>query len=626
MPLIPAGLSSFNEKVESARKGFNSTLDKAGQKSGVFKGPANPKTASSSVQSQPQPPPVSSRPPPPYTRPSPAHPPPPPPVRNRLGAPPPPPTRQLSNPPPPPPRQPSNPPPPPSRAHLPPRQFESNVHHVADQEPYEPAPPPVASKPITIANTPPYRPPPSSLNGYGPPNMAPVQATSRYGPPSPPRSSAELHEESVALESHNSQWPQQSYPDEPPPPIRSSKPTNWQQQKPASAQPNNPPRYLHQKTGQIPFPPFSQFTQQDKEAFFDILDEFFNRRFPDRKFPVQRSAACHDLNKNEMPPPVSLQTRPSIATFSSQDHDEELCRAEMIARYFKTYRQWTSAADHWFLTDDPVPTPMQGADDVKRVSCWSQTGNERTQMNYVLFPDLSQLWTEVRFDVSRTGAPRHAAARFRPPPGQMDHRTLVGSAETYGPQLVAFAEKAERSRRHVARGECWDMANEALKAFPAALPHPPAPLTSISRTHGIMLYYGRATGSGSGYGSWKQPSDLGAIRPGDIIEWRLVACETVNPTLSFTLGDPDHTAIIVDASGCTVSTSRSPDACPPTLLGLITVVEQSLKQLPIRRTYNLATISRGEVWIYRPMAEHLLLGPGRNECSFPPPNPAFEPS
>jgi len=306
--------------------------------------------------------------------------------------------------------------------------------------------------------------------------------------------------------------------------------------------------------------------------------------------------------------------------------DQAPCRAEIIAQYFKTYRQWTSPSDQWFSTDDPVPTPMQGADDVKRVSCWTQTGNERTQTNYVLFPDLSQLWTEVRFDVSRAGPPRHAAARFRPPPGQMDAQTLMESSEIYGPWMVQFAEEAEQSRCHVARGECWDMANEALKAFPSDHYQVAPPLTSISRTHGIMLYHGRATGPGTGSGAWKQPHDLGVIRPGDIIEWRLVACETINPTLSFTLGDPDHTALIVEASGCAIGTRGSADACPPSLLGLITVVEQSLKQIPIRRTYNLATISRGQVWIYRPMAEETLLGPGRNLCSFPPPPPSFEPA
>jgi hypothetical protein len=88
----------------------------------------------------------------------------------------------------------------------------------------------------------------------------------------------------------------------------------------------------------------------------------------------------------------------------------------------------------------------------------------------------------------------------------------------------------------------------------------------------------------------------------------------------------DHTAIIVEANGSTISSSRSAEECPPTRLGLITVIEQSLKQIPIRRTYDLATISRGEVWIYRPMAEDLLLGPGCNQCTFPPPSPSFLPS
>ncbi|KAA1127085.1 hypothetical protein PGTUg99_019646 [Puccinia graminis f. sp. tritici] len=621
MPLIPAGLSSFNEKVESARKGFNSSLDKAGQKSGVFKGPDNPKNASSSRP----PPSISSRPPPTYSRPS-NNPPPPPPTRNKLGAPPPPPPS----------RQASNPPPPPSRANLPLRRFDSQLpaqnQDAVDQESYEPAPPPpppVAKRPTAAPDsTTPYRPPPTSINGYGPPSMAPVQPTSRYGPPSPPKSNSQLYDESVAIESENSQWPQQSYPEEPPPPITMKKPTNWQNTAPPQPQPNlsNPPRFLHQKHGQIPFPPFSQFTQQDKEAFFAMLDEFFGRKFPDRR-PLQSSGQRDNAgtNNSSLPPQVSLQTRPSMAHLTPKQ-DQELCRAEEIARYFKSYRQWTSGSEQWYRTEDPVPKPMQGLQDVKRVSCWTQTGNERRQTNYVLFPDLSQLWSEVVFDVSRADPPRQASARFRPPPGQIDGHSLAQAADSYGPEIVRFAFDAEHSRQHVARGECWDLANEALKAFPAPHLQLSPPLTSISRTHGILLYHGRATGPGLGHGSWKQINDFGVIRPGDIIEWRLVACHTVNPSLSFTLGDPDHTAIIVEANGSTISSSRSAEDCPPTRLGLITVIEQSLKQIPIRRTYDLATISRGEVWIYRPMAEDLLLGPGSNQCSFPPPSPSFLPS
>ncbi|WAR52069.1 hypothetical protein PtB15_1B508 [Puccinia triticina] len=607
MPLIPAGLSSLNAKVESARKGFNSSLDKAGQKSGVFKGPANPKTAAA-------PPP----PPPSYARPSNYTPPPPPPARNdRLGP---------APPPPPPTRQPNIPPPPPSRAPLPPRRCDSDA--APDQESY---PPPVAKRPVAPppSTATPYRPPPTSNNGYGPPSMAPVQPTSRYGPPSPPKSDSQLYEESAAVDDHSehaAEWPsshpEHHQPPPPPPPIITmKKPVNWQHNPaPPSAPPKNlstPPRFLHPKHGQIPFPPFSQFTAQDKEAFFGMLDEFFARKFPAR-VPGGRP--------RDGKPPVALQTRPPSTAQEVQMQDEGVCRAEELARYFKGYRQWTRGPEQWYRADDPVPEPMRTADDVKRVSCWTQTGDERRQMNYVLFPDLSQLWSEVVFAVSDSGPPRYASARFRPPPGLIDGPTLAQAADSYGPPITQFALDAERGGRHVARGECWDLANEALKACPVQNPHIPPPLASISRTHGILLYHGTATGPGQGHGTWKQLHQLGIIRPGDIIEWRLVACRTVNPALSFTLGDPDHTAIIVEASGATVHTSRSADACPPTMLGLITVIEQSLKQLPVRRTYDLATISRGQVWIYRPMAEQRLLGPGANSPQFPPPQPSFLPA
>ncbi|POW04019.1 hypothetical protein PSTT_10709 [Puccinia striiformis] len=456
MPLIPAGLSNLNSKVESARKGFNSTLDKAGQKTGVFKGPDNPKTAS-----KPLPPPA-------YTG-----------QPNRLKLPP--------------------PPPPPARKPL--------IQNQYDEESYEPAqpppPPPVARKPTNVSSSStPYRPPPTSLNG------------------------AQLYEESRAMiEAENST--------QPPPTISSKKPDNWGN---TSAGTTPPVRSFQRKHGQIPFPPFSQFTEEDKQAFFMMLDEFFGRRFPDRQ-------ASHDTG----PPQVTLRTRPSIST--QQEEEEEGCRAEIIARYFKSYRSWTRSDQQWYRHQDPVPTPLIGTTDIKRVSCWTQTGDQRTQINYVLFPDLSQLWTSVNFLVSSN---------------------VSKSSEIYGPYIVEFAIEAEESGRHIARGECWDLANEALKASPID----PPPLTSINRTHGILLYYGTSTGLHKGFGEWKQNGDLAGIRPGDIIEWNRVSCKTVNPDLLFTLGDPDHTAIIIDAHGNTITETDT----PPYKLGYITVIEQSLKQ------------------------------------------------
>ncbi|KAI9601213.1 hypothetical protein H4Q26_001020 [Puccinia striiformis f. sp. tritici PST-130] len=320
-------------------------------------------------------------------------------------------------------------------------------------------------------------------------------------------------------------------------------------------------------------------------------------KFPDRQ-------ASHDTG----PPQVTLRTRPSIST--QQEEEEEGCRAEIIARYFKSYRSWTRSDQQWYRHQDPVPTPLIGTTDIKRVSCWTQTGDQRTQINYVLFPDLSQLWTSVNFLVSSNGIPQEALAKYRPPPRthEYDYETLVSkSSEIYGPYIVEFAIEAEESGRHIARGECWDLANEALKASPID----PPPLTSINRTHGILLYYGTSTGLHKGFGEWKQNGDLAGIRPGDIIEWNRVSCKTVNPDLLFTLGDPDHTAIIIDAHGNTITETDT----PPYKLGYITVIEQSLKQIPVRRTYDLSTIQAGQVWLYRPMAEETLLGNGRNSAN-----------
>ncbi|KAI9602032.1 hypothetical protein KEM48_000976 [Puccinia striiformis f. sp. tritici PST-130] len=160
----------------------------------------------------------------------------------------------------------------------------------------------------------------------------------------------------------------------------------------------------------------------------------------------------------------------------------------------------------------PPPTSLNGTTDIKRVSCWTQTGDKRTQINYILFPDLSQLWTSVNFLVSSNGIPQEALAKYRPPPRthEYDYETLVTkSSEIYGPYIVEFAIEAEESGRHIARGD---------------------------RTHGILLYYGTSTGLHKGFGEWKQNGDLAGIRP----------------------GDPDHTAIIIDAHGNTITETDTP--------------------------------------------------------------------
>ncbi|KAG0146806.1 hypothetical protein CROQUDRAFT_656996 [Cronartium quercuum f. sp. fusiforme G11] len=563
MPILPASVSKINGKVNSARKGLNASLDKAGEKSGVFKSKSsNSNSTSVPARAAPLAPPSL-------------------PQRSTLAPPPPPPRRLDST------RASSSssfdrshgPPPPisrkPSAASIQrPNGHSSYAPSEALQQREEENKPALSSSRGALMGTM-IRPPPT---------RAPSATPARYGPPSPlPSSVDDIGEVNSA-------------------------PTRYKPPLPTYAQPGL------RKPNAIPFPPFSQFTESDKLAFFELLDEFFAR-----KVPSQDSIE----SSNIPPPPISFHSRP-LSSMNGNTKTSRMssfraaypttCSGSIFAAYFANYRQWSPDTDQWYTAPDPIPPPIQSSTDVKRMSCWSQTGNTRTQHNYVLFADLTQAWSTLTFNVSRPFPPQSAECRYRPTPGPANTTVLMACAEIYGPPLVRFAEQAEQSGRHVARGECWDMANEALKAVPSLAAHLPPPLTSINRTHGYLLYHGMATDRGTGEGEWLA-GDVGQVRPGDIIEWNMVACNTVNPTLICTLGDPDHTAIIVNAHSSTIS-AQSP--APPSQLGQITVVEQSLKQLPVRRTYDLSTISRGSVWIYRPASVAELLGESRDSCDWPP--------
>jgi hypothetical protein len=67
---------------------------------------------------------------------------------------------------------------------------------------------------------------------------------------------------------------------------------------------------------------------------------------------------------------------------------------------------------------------------------------------------------------------------------------LWDACYTYGEQVAQFAEQAESNGVPIADGECWSMANEALKS----LVNLETPVPSISRTHGHLIFAGSANG------------------------------------------------------------------------------------------------------------------------------------
>lgn len=168
-----------------------------------------------------------------------------------------------------------------------------------------------------------------------------------------------------------------------------------------------------------------------------------------------------------------------------------------------------------------------------------QLGNQKTLTGCAFFCDLSICNYQIVFNTNNPSrVDKDAFYTDRPP--SMGGDDLYQAYATYGELVAQFAEQAEASRRPVARGECWDMAHEALQAMKQYDLAQPVP--SISRTHGHLIYCGRAWGKSSSEqsGFWRG-GDI-AVRRGDIVEWKLVTIREANaPRGSWSkLGDPER--------------------------------------------------------------------------------------
>ncbi len=158
----------------------------------------------------------------------------------------------------------------------------------------------------------------------------------------------------------------------------------------------------------------------------------------------------------------------------------------------------------------------------------------------------------------------------------------------------------EASGRPVARGECWDIAHEALLHAESLFGPRDAPILSTSRAHGHLLFCGKP-----GVGRWRGGDDR--LRAGDIVEWRSVRIGMGQYGAFALLGEPDHTAALVQDTvpRCAVADGQS---VKPADVGILIVVEQTAGRAPKRGSYDLAKLQQGEVWVYRPVGMVMYLG------------------
>ncbi|KAI0742637.1 hypothetical protein C8Q80DRAFT_918156 [Daedaleopsis nitida] len=380
---------------------------------------------------------------------------------------------------------------------------------------------------------------------------------------------------------------------------------------------------------------WTNLSPEDKETFFGWLDEFFGR-YLQVSVPPRSATPAKTLQHVKVPPgghtpppmtglpkpPTVTRPRPPPRPSSDPNHSEMSypppvehgSAAEDLAHYFHPSTHWDSA---WYAIENEYKAPpLRGNDRISFTASWQSDGRTKTLYGGVLFCDLSMCWYSVAWPVH--AAPSHdpndahsvrRSAQYLPRPGPWLRERLFDAHETYGETVAAYAESYEGTGTPCARGECWDLAHEALKYF-EQYDYVPKPVPSISRTHGHLIYEGRAANKGrTQSGRWRGGDDR--VRRGDIVEWR-EARVGMGPHAWGILGNPDHTAVIV----CDMVPKTGVGdgmAVLPAQMGTLEVVEQSLGKPPARARYDLAQFEEGEVWIYRPvgMEEYVgaLLGP-----------------
>ncbi|RPD76971.1 hypothetical protein L226DRAFT_483206 [Lentinus tigrinus ALCF2SS1-7] len=493
----------------------------------------------------------------------------------------------------------------------------------------KPPPPPKPPKPL---------PPPSRTSST---SSASTVATSQVKPPVPLRRAGSSASPTPSLTRSISQASHSSStsltPPLGPPPVirRDTRPDSVSPPPPAFRSTPSLPRIAEPQAEEADIDriDWANLSPEDKQIFFSWLDEFFAgylhvpvppRTTADTVKNVKVPPGGHTPPPMTGPPQISTGSRPKTPprpkfggpsssdpaafTMSYPPPTEHGSAGADLAHYFSPHTHWSSA---WYADGDRVPPPLKGNGHIAYAGGWESDGRTQTVSGGVLFSDLSMCWYSVSW-------PQHALsthnandtrtvqrrAQYLPCPLPWPRERLVDAHETYGETIAGFAESFEGGDQPCARGECWDLAHEALKYF-EQYDYVPKPIQSISRTHGHLIYEGRASDKGrTQLGRWRGGDDR--VRRGDIVEWRSARVGT-GPLSWSMLGNPDHTAVIV--SDMVPRTSVADGMMVrPAEMGTLEVIEQSLGTPPKRARYDLSQFQEGEVWIYRPVGMEAYVG------------------
>ena len=194
--------------------------------------------------------------------------------------------------------------------------------------------------------------------------------------------------------------------------------------------------------------------------------------------------------------------------------------------------------------------------------------------------DLSSIRYVIKWSSNNVAGATVKIDKFIPSPISSNipsKEELVGYLQQYGEHVASWCE--HRYGQQVGRGECWDLAKEALEkgcgkhAFVSEYYHHGYPILLVRGVNGIMQLIDD-----------KQPLD--EVRRGDILQFKSCTFYNAASGRTQTVGAPDHTSVVLGNVG-----------------GKILVAEQNVNNVRTVQNgeYILRDLTLGDVCAYRPV-------------------------
>ena len=233
----------------------------------------------------------------------------------------------------------------------------------------------------------------------------------------------------------------------------------------------------------------------------------------------------------------------------------------------------------WFANTNGLvlPASLAGLNYSMSSSCRTNFGVTSRELTLNLrMKDLAILRYKLRWTDDNVPGVKVDIAGWEPSPftAKRPSKTeLIQWHEHFGEHIAQWCE--HREGKQVARGECWDLAHDALEK--GCGKHA---LVSTYTHHGCPIL--ELEGSARGV---VQKSALDEVRRGDIVQYLLCTFRSDTTNRVSTAGEPDHTSVVLQNHG-----------------GSLTVAEQNIggKRFVMKSELVLRDLREGSVTVYRP--------------------------